>query len=253
MSRHQIGYIPFASFTVTYAIGYVFFDFPLAYYFPILIFWLFVLIYGSFTIGFNYHIKAISKIKTQEKVVALTFDDGPSEFTPRVLDLLKEFNAKGTFFCLGKQVEKYPQILKQIAEEGHSLGNHSFTHTRVGFQGKVSMMDEIQKTDDAIEKISGQRTQFFRPPFGVTNPSIMRAVRLTGHAVVGWSIRSIDTAIKDELKILNRIKKRLEPGSIILLHDTSERSVSTLEQLLLYLREKGYKCLSIEEILKLEK
>lgn len=252
MSKHQKGYISFSLFSLTYAYGMLYLEWPFIYYLPFLIIWISILIYGSFTISSNYHLEAISKVKTKENVVAITFDDGPSEFTPEILKLLTAYNVKASFFCIGKQVEKYPEIVKSIYEQGHSLGNHTFTHSKVGFQSVAGNLKEIRQADKAIEEVTGKRPLYFRPPFGVTNPNIMRALKATEHKVIGWNIRSIDTAIKDQEKVLNRIKKRLEPGSIILLHDTSAHSVSILEQLLIYLREKNYTSVSMDELLKLE-
>lgn len=252
MSKHQIGYIFFGLFTLTYTFGMLYLDWLFIHYVPFLIIWISIIIYGSFTISSNYHVEAVSNIETSEQIVAITFDDGPSKFTPEILKLLAKYDVKASFFCIGNQVEKYPEILQSIYKQGHSIGNHSFTHSKVGFQSVVRNLNEIRQADNAIEAVIGERPKYFRPPFGVTNPNIMRALRTTKHQVIGWNIRSIDTAIKDQAKVLDRIKNRLHPGSIILLHDTSAHSVSILGQLLLHLREKNYKSVSIDELLKLE-
>lgn len=252
MSKHQIGYIFFSLFSLTYAFGMLYLDWSFIYYVPFLIIWFTILIYGSFTISANYHVEAVSNIETKERVVAITFDDGPSEFTPEILKLLAKYDAKASFFCIGKQVEKHPEILHAIFEQGHSIGNHSYTHSKVGFQSVAGNIREIQQADKAIEKVIGEKSRYFRPPFGVTNPNIMRALRKTKHQVIGWNVRSLDTLKHDEINIFNRIKRQLTPGSIILLHDTSEKSIKVLERLLIHLKKEDYKSLRIEDLLKLK-
>ena len=202
MSKHQIGYIFFSLFSLTYAFGMLYLDWSFIYYVPFLIIWFTILIYGSFTISANYHVEAVSNIETKERVVAITFDDGP--------------------------------------------------YTKVETQILAGNIREIQQADKAIEKVIGEKSRYFRPPFGVTNPNIMRALRKTKHQVIGWNIRSLDTMKHDEINIFNRIKRQLTPGSIILLHDTSEKSIKVLERLLIHLKKEDYKSHRIEDLLKLK-
>lgn len=250
MSKHQIGYIGFGLFTIFYGFAYFLYDFPLGYYLIAFFVWISLVAIGSFTVRCNYHINAISSFKTPTNQVAITFDDGPSEFTDGVLDVLKKYDAKASFFCIGKHLEKFPDQAKRIVSEGHALGNHTYSHSKIGFTKKEVMVDEITQTDDLIEAYTERKSTLFRPPFGVTNPMIRRALLQTKHHVIGWNIRSLDTAIHDEKKVLNRITRQLKPGSIILLHDTAQQTSGILEQLLLYLREHNFTCVSIEEILK---
>ncbi len=187
-----------------------------------------------------------------DKTITLTFDDGPNEATLQVLDVLKKYNVKATFFCIGKNIEKHPEILKRVVEEGHIVGNHSYSHSPFfDFYRKNRVIEEIRKTDVLIESISGGKAQLFRPPYGVTNPSIRRALEVTKHKVIGWNIRSLDGILKDEKIIFARIKNRITPGGIALLHDTSH-TVKTLELLLLHLEDNKYKVVSIEELLNIK-
>ena len=208
---------------------------------------------GSLLIGMQYHMKAHLRSNDHTtRQVALTFDDGPTPFTPRVLDILAANQVKATFFCIGQQIEKHPEILQRIVDEGHIVGNHSFTHSeKIGFFSRDEIIAEIASTDKLIAKIIGKKTSCYRPPFGATSPSIARALKATRHAVIGWNIRSLDTKISSEQKILSRIMNRLSPGSIILLHDTSDKTVSVLEQLLVILRNKNYSAVTIEQLLKI--
>ena len=209
---------------------------------------------SSSLIQWNFHLKAYYKNPLEkEKKIALTFDDGPHPITPQILMLLKKYNAKATFFCIGKNVEKHPEILKQIIDDGHSIGNHSYSHSHFfDFFRKDRIVEEINQTNTIIEKFTGKKILFFRPPYGVTNPSIKRALEITKHKVIGWNIRSMDGLIKNEKINYNRIAKRVAPGSIVLLHDTSSNSVSVLEQLLLFLQSNNYKVISVEELLNLK-
>lgn len=198
--------------------------------------------WGVFDIRQSYFIKTIYYLKKRpEKTVCLSFDDGVTELTPNFLDLLKKFDAKAIFFCIGKQVEKYPEILERIKSEGHLIGNHTFTHLPKNcFASAKTIRDEIEKTDAALLKL-GIKTNLFRPPYGITNPQIAKAIRLTKKKVIGWDIRSLDTVIKNENRLFKRIISKLSHGNIILMHDTSQRTLNVLERLLQHLKENNYK------------
>lgn len=212
-----------------------------------------ILVIGSSFMSLNFHLKAYcSNPKESNKKIALTFDDGPNENTLLVLEILKKYDVKATFFCIGINIEKHSEILKRIMEEGHIVGNHSYSHSNFfDFYRKNRLIAEIRKTDALIESISGKKVQLFRPPYGVTNPSIRRALEVTKHKVIGWNIRSLDGILKDEKIIFARIKNRIAPGGIVLLHDTAH-SVNILERLMLHLEENEYKVVSIEELLNIK-
>ena len=217
----------------------------------VLIIWLGLISWGAFDIRLGYFIPTINSVKTKNNKIAITFDDGPTEFTPEFLDLLSKYDAKATFFCIGKQIEKHPEILDRIYKEGHQIGNHSYSHHKsFGFFSSKKVKKEIQKTDTLIEQITTKKNQYFRPPFGVTNPHIAKAIKQTKHKVIGWNIRSLDTVIEDENKILERITKKLQSGSIILLHDTSDKSLRVLEQLLLTLQQKNFQSVTVEKLVE---
>lgn len=215
-----------------------------------LIVWFLVTATGSGFINSGYFIKALcNNPDVKGKQVAITFDDGPHPKTLNVLKLLKQYNAKATFFCIGSQIEKHPDILEKIAAESHTVGNHSYSHSNFfGFFTSKKIISELHHTDFLINKHTGIQPQLFRPPFGATSPAIAKAVKATGLKVIGWNIRSLDTVIKSEQKIVRRITTRLSPGSIILLHDTSEKSVAVLEQLLVFLHENNYKAVTISTL-----
>jgi peptidoglycan/xylan/chitin deacetylase (PgdA/CDA1 family) len=224
------------------------------YLFTAAIVWFAIVLFGSSFIWTGYHVKAYCG-SSDEKAnrVALTFDDGPGEFTPLVLDMLKKHNAKATFFCIGKNIAEHPEILQQTIAEGHTIGNHSFSHDPFfDFYRTHTITAELHETDALIQKYAGKRPLFFRPPYGVTTPSIRRAVEATKHIVIGWNIRSMDGITKNKGIILSRIEKRIKPGGVILLHDTSMETVSVLEQLLLTLRRRNYEVVPIEQLLDIQ-
>jgi peptidoglycan/xylan/chitin deacetylase (PgdA/CDA1 family) len=216
--------------------------------------WFLIVFWGSAFIGSNYHVKTYcSNPLETEKKLALTFDDGPNEMTLLVLDVLRQYNAKATFFCIGKNIVSHPDILKKIIEEGHTVGNHSYNHSPFfDFYRKKQVIAEIEKTDALIESVLGKKPTLFRPPYGVTNPSIRRALAVTQHKTIGWNIRSLDGGTKNEKFIFDRIIKRIKPGGIVLLHDTSIQTVNVLEQLLSFLQKNKYSVVPLEELLNIK-
>lgn len=219
----------------------------------IILIWIGINAFGSSRISSNYHVKAFcSNPLETEKKIALTFDDGPSIYTLEVLELLKKYNAKATFFCIGKNIETHPEILQKVINEGHLVGNHSYSHSKFfDFYNAEKITEELQKTDALLEKFTSKKINFFRPPYGVTTPSIRRALKVTEHKTIGWNIRSLDGGTKNQELIFNRLIKHISPGGIVLLHDTGEHSVLVLEQFLQFLQQNDYEVVSIEELLKL--
>lgn len=217
------------------------------------LFWLVLTVWGSSDIRLGYFVKTYYNNPIEkERKISLTFDDGPHPMTEKVLDVLRKYNVQATFFCIGTQIEKYPDIFRRIVEEGHIVGNHSYSHSNsFGIFSTEKVADEIKNTNEIIERVSGKKVLFFRPPFGVTNPRIAKAIAKTGHYVIGWNNRSLDTVIKEELKILKRVKSKIKPGGIILLHDTSLKTVNVLEQILLFLESEKYKVITVDKLLKL--
>jgi len=230
----------------------LFSDFPIWIYIVGFGIWFALIAIGSFFMGLNFFTKSFTGRKGEtRKRIAFTFDDGPHpEYTPIVLKLLKEYNAKATFFCIGKHVEQYPEIAKQIVVEGHTIGNHSYSHKNtISFKGTACWLPEIKKTDSILEEITGTKPTLFRPPFGVTTPHLAKAVELTYHNVVGWNIRPYDTVVKNKKQVLLRLRRKVKPGAVILLHDTHERIEDILEHMLLFVKEKGYKMVDLNTLM----
>lgn len=230
----------------------LFFDVAFVWYGVLFFTFFMVLILGSFSMSWNFHLKSfVSKNTNSEKKIAITFDDGPNpEYTPKVIKLLSAFDAKATFFCIGKHVELYPDVLKSIYDQGHLIGNHSYSHRYgIDFNKANEWIHEIEQTDAAIAKIIGEKPTLFRPPFGVTTPHLAQALKQSGHQVIGWNIRSYDTVLKNSKTVLKRLTKNVTPGAIILLHDNHDRIEVVLEQLLQFLKTKGYIMVTVNELL----
>jgi len=211
-----------------------------------------IVAWGAFDIQANFFLKAIHHGNTANKQIAITFDDGPHPiYTPEVLKLLGRYRAKATFFCIGKNVMRHPDIVKQIHDAGHAVGNHSFTHTAtIDFHGKNSWLDELRQTDSAIEQAIGRRPNFFRPPYGVTTPHLAKAIRTSGHRAIGWCVRPYDTLnSRSPTQIARTVLKKVKPGTIALLHDTHDRIMPVLEQLLPELDQRGYTFVTVAELI----
>lgn len=209
------------------------------------------LVYASYSIRSGIYLRSFCRKRTVEKIVALTFDDGPNPIqTPKVLQILKEWQVTACFFCIGRKIEGNEKLLQQIVAEGHLIGNHSFTHSVLFPLYRLSRMKkDLQTCQSELERVTSQPVSLFRPPFGVTNPTIAKAVRQLGYTSIGWNIRTLDTQQPSPEKVLNRIRKGLKPGSIILLHDRIPNSGQLVKQILDLLKEQGYSIVRLDELL----
>lgn len=231
------------------------YQWPLWPAFLIVLLWLGLTVLGSFFIGWNYFI--ISKIANKTLAsswVSITFDDGPHpEYTPKVLDLLEKYDAKATFFCIGKQVEKYPELVTRIIQGGHTVGNHTYAHNPgFGFLSAQKVKSDLQRANDLMKQQQGIDMQLYRPAFGVTNPHIKKAITQLNLIAIGWSKRSLDTTSLSKKRIFNRVTHELKRGDVILLHDTSDKTVAVLERLLPFLQKKGLQSVTVDILFKLK-
>lgn len=190
-----------------------------------------------------------------KKQVALTFDDGPDpRSTPQLLELLREEKISAAFFCIGKHVEKNPELAARIVREGHLLENHSYAHSNfINFYSPKRLRAELTQAQAVMEKAAGCAPKFYRPPVGLSNPGTFRVAHALGLQVIGWNIRSLDTVIAEPEKIVARIRRGLKPGAIILLHDgniPAEKLLATVKSLLDTLRGLGYQVVRLDELLK---
>lgn len=151
--------------------------------------------------------------------MALTFDDGPDvTFTPKILDILKQNNVKATFFVLGKCAKAHPKIIKRIVREGHAIGNHSWDHPNLNKLCDKDIYSEIQRTDNTLFYLLGYHPSMVRPPYGNANLRVIKEIRKMGYKIIDWSIDTRDWSGIPPSQITLKIRSRLQPGSIILLH-----------------------------------
>lgn len=217
--------------------------------------WLFLyislLVLGAIYIRWNFFLKSYNK-GGDNKTIALTFDDGPGAETPAILDILKEQNVAAAFFNIGKNAVGNLDILKRMDVEGHAIGNHSYNHGfNFDWQSTTAMSTEIEQTNNVIDNAIGKMPRLFRPPYGVTNPNLARAVNKTQMHSIGWSLRSFDTKAKDPQVLLNSILKQLKGGDIILLHDTKSITREILTDLIINARKKGFTFVRVDKMLSL--
>lgn len=205
---------------------------------------------GSYFIELNYFVNAINKGPTKEKKIALTFDDGPLHgYTENILRLLAEKKIKASFFLIGKNVEQNPTLVRSIHQNGHFIGCHGFEHSNgFPFWSVTRIKDDIEKSNAAILHAVGTQASYFRPPFGVTNPNIAKAVQQLQLKVIGWSLRSYDTSITNEQKLFKRLLKAKE-GDIILLHDWPESTLNILPTFIDEYQKRGFEFVRLDELI----
>lgn len=234
------------------------------------------MVWASASIRSGVYVRAFCREKTDRKVVYLTFDDGPHPpETERVLDVLRERGARATFFLIGSKVSGNEAVLHRMLEEGHALGLHTYSHAGTfPLLSFDKMLADVNEGKRAVESVAGKKISLFRPPFGVTNPTIAKVVRTLGLHTVGWDVRSFDTMFCKSsehsckqsgysckqsehsckqsgysckqsghdwyVPVVERIMKQVRPGSVILLHDRLDGASELLSLLLDSLAASGY-------------
>lgn len=234
------------------------------------------MVWASASIRSGIYVRAFCREKTDRKVVYLTFDDGPHPpETERVLDVLRERGAKATFFLIGSKVSGNEAVLRRMLEEGHALGLHTYNHAGTfPLLSFDKMLADVNEGKRAVESVAGKKISLFRPPFGVTNPTIAKVIRTLGLQTVGWDVRSFDTMFCKSsehsckqsgysckqsehsckqsehsckqsghdwyVPVVERIMKQVRPGSVILLHDRLDGASELLSLLLDSLAASGY-------------
>ncbi|MEE3805868.1 polysaccharide deacetylase family protein [Lysinibacillus fusiformis] len=196
-----------------------------------------------------------SHVDTQEKVVALTFDDGPTDKTDAILALLEDYQVKATFFLIGQDIEKHPEEAKKIAVAGHQIGNHTYSHKRMVLKSPSFIKNEIEKTDALIASIGYQQTPFVRPPYGKKLIGFPHYLHKHQRETITWNLEPDTFFTKAEEKI-NYVKENIQPGSIILMHpmyDHTDNELQAIEGILQTLIDEGYTFVTIEELLQYQK
>ena len=200
---------------------------------------------GVTTMKWNYFVKSVNRVKPGK--ICFTFDDGPSENSLKILDVLDKHEVKATFFVIGENCLKHPEIVKKMVKSGHFIGNHSFSHQNsIGWSSTKSVVQEIEKCNLAIENTTGFKTNLYRPPFGITNPNISRSIASCNMVSIGWTIRTFDTQITDVEKLISKTQSRLnDDGHIVLMHDTCEQSIEALDNFINYCKVSGLEIVNL--------
>jgi peptidoglycan/xylan/chitin deacetylase (PgdA/CDA1 family) len=213
--------------------------------------YLLLIAYGSYFIQSNFFIKALSHGSKEHKAIAITFDDGPmKDFTPRLLDLLKAENVPAAFFLIGKNIAGNEALVKRMVDEGHVIGNHSYSHTYwFSLNSGNNMLRDLQLCDEEIIRVTGKKPKFFRPPYGVTNPMVKSAVEKGNYDCIGWSIRTYDTNAKSAAQLLQKSLKKLSNGDIVLFHDWGQFTIGILSAFIKEAQARGFEIVRVDDLL----
>lgn len=183
----------------------------------------------------------------QKRKIALTFDDGPSPiWTEALLDGLRERGVKATFFVTGQNVEAYPELIKKMQEDGHLIGNHTYSHIQLTAVSEEKALEEIKKTNEAIYNCTGSYPEFLRPPFGSIKKDMEKEVDMI---TVLWDVDPTDWCRSSAVCIARSVVENVQDHSIILLHDQYESSVKAALQIVDTLTKEGYEFVTVDEIL----
>jgi len=187
------------------------------------------------------------------KQVALTFDDGPSPaYTTRILGILKRYKAKATFFVIGKKAADFSDLLRQIADAGQEIGNHTYYHSPVTWLNPRKMLNELADTNRVIGNITGREVTLFRPPNGRLSRERLKTLEHAGYRVVLWSVNAddfyhSDSGMRSPDSIASRVLSRIRGGDVILLHD-SEETIAALPKMIQALKKRGFKFCTISQL-----
>ena len=186
---------------------------------------------------------------TGNKVIALTFDDGPGPHTAHLLDILDQYGAKATFFLIGSKVSGQASIVRSIQARGHQLGNHSWSHPELPKLPVDQIASEIDRTNDAIKQATGVTPAILRPPYGAVNGVVLEQLRLRGMSSILWSVDTRDWADRNSDIVCSRAVAGARPGAIILMHDIHQTSVGAVPCILSALKQQGYSFVTVQGLL----
>ncbi len=190
---------------------------------------------------------------TEEKVVALTFDDGPdSKTTPKILDILKKNNIHGSFFFIGNKVKQYSSVVKRTYEEGNLVLSHSFSHPELTKKNAEEVKSEFISAENAIYSIIKKKPAIARPPYGAVNDTVLKAASEENLKLTIWSTDTLDWSQKEKANIVKNVVDNVRPGEIILMHSNEDKATTAeaLPEIITKLKEKGYRFVDLSELLK---
>ncbi len=212
--------------------------------------------------GFGMNVEIFRRGSTEFSLVALTFDDGPNpEYTPLVLDVLRDEGIRATFFLVGREVERYPEIARRIVEEGHEIGSHTYSHRNMMGLPAHTMIQEIVRAEGAIREACQETPRLFRPPRGLYDERLMEELQSRGYAVALWSISSMDWAEMPERSMVRRLTKVVRNGDVLLFHDSGGivasrggsrvNTVQSLPKIIRNLRGRGFGFATVSQLMLL--
>ena len=202
------------------------------------------------TSSVNDKLLPIYNVQTEEKKVAFTMNCAwNADDIDQILEVLKQNDTKITFFMVGNWIDKFPEAVKKIYEAGHEIASHSNTHPHVNNLSYEENIEEIEKSNDKIEKITGQRTKIYRAPYGEYNNTVIKAVQDKGYYCIQWNLDTLDyTGLTGE-EMWNRIKDKIKAGDIILSHNGTKHTAEALDMILKNIKQKGLQVVTVSELI----
>lgn len=197
----------------------------------------------SLNLDETYHKK--HTIEKNAKLVAFTFDDGPSKYTLDIIDILEEYNASATFFEVGYNIKAHPEITKEVTERGFEIGNHTIDHSKLTKLTESKYLSKINDNNDIYKELTGKDMPYLRPPYGAYNDIIKAKA---GVPIVTWSLDTRDWESRDKDKVIQMVIDNIKEGDIILFHDLYESTRDAVKELMPLLKEEGYQAVSVTEL-----
>ena len=182
--------------------------------------------------------------------IAITFDDGPAAYTEQILDVLEQHGGRATFFVTGSRVESNADIIKRAFNMGNEIANHSWSHARFTRISDDQIRSEIQRTSDAIRAVTGVSPPFYRPPYGSTDDRVVRVSAEMGYSIVKWTLDTLDWRHRNPYFVYRAIIDRVEPGSVILLHDIHATTAEAMKYVIPDLVAKGFELVTVSELIQ---
>lgn len=194
----------------------------------------------------------------EQNKIALTFDDGPDpRYTPLILDILKQYDAKATFFVMGARAAAYPDLIRRMQREGHAIGNHTYWHPNLAKHEVATTRWEVQETEKILNNILGYRPRLFRAPYGALNEDIVRELARLDYSVVGWSVDSLDWRQLPRDEVARNVLSNIHPGAIVLFHDgghwtmNMHGTVQSLHQIIPILQKEGISFVTVPQLINI--
>ena len=205
----------------------------------------------------SWYQNVVHTVPTSEKVIALTFDDGPHPvYTRQILDILYKYHVKATFFMIGRLMERYPDIVQDVLRRGHVIANHTYTHPgNIELDTSAQVIRELEQCEQVIERMTGKRAYYFRPPRGLIDSTVFSIAQDEGYQTILWTVSADHHDAPTPELMAERVLKLSRPGGIILAHDgsfpTRWKDVAATPLIIERLRKQGYRFVTIPELLKM--